>query len=391
MRMLNRTHLQSTLPEKMDHARDLLSRYGSYLRSDTLLQALLEQYQDALQAGRKAMIETGMSGICHECDRLEGGSCCGSGIERKYDSTLLLLNLLLGGGIDPPHMDPRSCPFVGPEGCVLKARHVLCVNYLCSRISKGMDPIRLHGVQERWGRELDLQFQACERILSRIRSLEDHLFPRALSTVAEFFDGNKTGVYGNQGEFKSTDLAALGRCLSLLHRNGMLDACKTVFLDLGCGDGRVAAYMAYWVQNALGIEIDEDMIIRFQYRYQRVLELLDASDLPAPPGGIHVIQGDALSEQTYARLQEECGQGFQDVDVFYTHFTLHDLYADLIAKRAKPGAVYLVYGLNEILPEYPGLHRVFPGRAVHGILGVYQKALHGDGRPALEVSTPETS
>ena len=62
---------------------------------------------------------------------------------------------------------------------------------------------------------------------------------------------------------------------------------------------------------------------------------------------------------------------FNQIDLFYTYITLHDLFGAKIAAEAKSKALYLVYGFNKILPHYQGLKLLIPDLASQGIVALY--------------------
>ncbi|MFN3533870.1 MAG: hypothetical protein ACK4WB_00590 [Desulfatiglandales bacterium] len=115
---------------------------------------------------RKAEIlkALGLSEICKRCDIEEGGSCCGRGIENYYDEPLLLLNCILGVSLHVRRREKDSCLFLGTHGCILRARHTLCVNYLCEKILNRFSPYSLMELKEAEGRELEYTFRLCERL-----------------------------------------------------------------------------------------------------------------------------------------------------------------------------------------------------------------------------------
>jgi hypothetical protein len=116
------------------------------------------------------MLTLGVVAECKNCEEKEGGSCCGSGIENKYDVELLLINLLLGGSLRNHEPVGNSCFFLGKKGCKLTARHVLCVNYLCHKLQKKLTREELIALQTCAGEELDTLFILHEAIKKRIRS-----------------------------------------------------------------------------------------------------------------------------------------------------------------------------------------------------------------------------
>ncbi len=103
------------------------------------------------------MEELGLVTQCAVCaTRVQGGGCCGAGIEDWYDEFVLLLNLLLGREIPKERPGEKDCLFLGPKGCRLLARHNFCVNYLCSRIPDLLSSEQLSELKAQSGRELFL-------------------------------------------------------------------------------------------------------------------------------------------------------------------------------------------------------------------------------------------
>jgi hypothetical protein len=42
-------------------------------------------------------------------------------------------------------------------------------------------------------------------------------------------------------------------------------------------------------------------------------------------------------------------------------------------RKAKPGALFMVYGLEKIIPRLPGLRLLTPERPLEGIIALYRK------------------
>ena len=59
-------------------------------------------------------------------------------------------------------------------------------------------------------------------------------------------------------------------------------------------------------------------------------------------------------------------------DLFYTYLVMHEEFAELIKARGRKGSVFLVYGVDRILPRYEGL-RLLPVSPLKGILAAYRK------------------
>jgi hypothetical protein len=154
--------------ERLDAAKRLFEEYGRLLKEDGDISSLLVRYREAVKASWDAMRETGIIDECTACAVDDGGSCCGRGIEDHFDVTLLILNLLLGSALPDRPYDEKGCWFLGRMGCLIEARHVICVNYLCKRIYRNIPLDRIHCFQTRMSNETSLAFMLEERIKALI-------------------------------------------------------------------------------------------------------------------------------------------------------------------------------------------------------------------------------
>lgn len=143
--------------------------HGSAVLADPRLAGLLQRTGEALDAADRALGETGIIALCRRCELEKGGSCCGAGIEETYDGPLLLVNLLLGRSLQKERPAPGACLYLGPKGCLLKARHALCVNYLCREITEAIPPEGLLDLREKEGRSLALVFELHDALLGFLR------------------------------------------------------------------------------------------------------------------------------------------------------------------------------------------------------------------------------
>lgn len=142
------------IESKVAWAKRCAQEYGKRLEADVEIHELLSRLQEAIRCTRSRMVAAGVMEACRKCEEEEGGSCCGAGIENRYDAVMLLINELLGTRLPELGSLPGSCFFLGKEGCVLDARHVLCVNYLCEQAVRQCDPDRLKVLREVEGEEL---------------------------------------------------------------------------------------------------------------------------------------------------------------------------------------------------------------------------------------------
>jgi hypothetical protein len=150
--------LQSPIEEKIAWAEDLHRRLRHDLLQEPTAAQLLKDLRSAIQDSRLEMVQAGITDACTDCEEREGGSCCGAGLENHYSGLLLLINLLLDVSLPTKRHDPASCFFLGKGGCQLLARHVLCVNYLCKKITDHVDPHKIRSLREKEGVELELVF-----------------------------------------------------------------------------------------------------------------------------------------------------------------------------------------------------------------------------------------
>ncbi|GLI35368.1 class I SAM-dependent methyltransferase [Desulforhabdus amnigena] len=203
--------------------------------------------------------------------------------------------------------------------------------------------------------------------------MESNPLFKTLSFIADFYDRCKFGCEGVEGYRKSTDMRKCIHFILELEKSGFLDNRRTSFLDLGCADGRVNVMMSYMVRKSIGIEIDPDILSEYAPMKEKLTLQLQEAGLIPPPENISVFQGSSLEEQTYRQVFEKTGVSFQEIDFFYTYITLHDLFGELIAEKAKPGALYMVYGFSKVLPRYEGLERVLSDVGSQGIAALYRK------------------
>jgi hypothetical protein len=159
-----------TIEQKIAQAHKRLEACGSSLKEDPSIQALLRKLRTCIENTNHSMFTLGVVAECKNCEEKEGGSCCGAGIEDKYDIVLLLINLLLGCAVQNHEPVVNSCYFLGKNGCTLTARDVLCVNYICDKLQKKLTREQLLALQTCAGEELDTLFILHESIKKKLRA-----------------------------------------------------------------------------------------------------------------------------------------------------------------------------------------------------------------------------
>ena len=160
----NSHEVSSSVRDTLKQAHHLYTIWGGELKQAPFIDNLIEKLKQNISATKKAMAKIGVLKICKHCDEEEGGSCCGYGIELKYNSVLLLINLLLGVRLPKEKREPNSCFFLGENGCLLLSRHVLCVNYFCALIKSKLTSNELMQIQSIAGEELYTVFKLHEAI-----------------------------------------------------------------------------------------------------------------------------------------------------------------------------------------------------------------------------------
>jgi len=196
---------------------------------------------------------------------------------------------------------------------------------------------------------------------------------KTLDEVASFYDRRKVGEVGFLGFRRSTDLAKLTNCLDEMMEQGLLISGQSRFLDLGCADGRVNVLMSYLVRVSVGIELDEWTLDENEPLKKELTEILVEGNLPLPPQNIYLFHGDSMDEALHETIRDKTGTGFDGFDLFYTYLIMQEEFAELIVRKARPGAVFMVYGLESILPRFRGLRLLTPQRSLEGILALYRK------------------
>ena len=156
--------LDAPVVAKTAWANNCFDQERSRLLEDRNLAELLGALKNTVRRSREHMLRTGIVDLCRDCEEKEGGSCCGAGLEKHYSGILLLINLLLGVTLSQQREEPSSCFFLSSSGCRLLARHVLCINYVCNKITSRVKPDQLSALRETEGEEILLLFQVNEKL-----------------------------------------------------------------------------------------------------------------------------------------------------------------------------------------------------------------------------------
>lgn len=168
MKNLNINYHKGSIDYKIALAYHLQENLGQALLQGKEIRSRLLQLDENIEATWKEMVSIGVVRECSDC-AVKEGSCCGAGMENSYSEVLLLINLLLGKSLPGQAYDTNSCYFLGENGCLLRAREVICVNYLCGRIYRAIEKERLVHLQRIAGKELKTLFMLEEDIKPKLR------------------------------------------------------------------------------------------------------------------------------------------------------------------------------------------------------------------------------
>jgi len=124
------------IEEKLSLSQELFELWGEALQEDPELSELLKAYRQAVERSNQAMESAGTFKECYICSVEEGQGCCKIGLEHECTVLILLLNRLLGVKLPQEREVPGRCFFVGPLGCKIFARPMLCRDYFCRRLQQ---------------------------------------------------------------------------------------------------------------------------------------------------------------------------------------------------------------------------------------------------------------
>ncbi|MEW6570312.1 MAG: hypothetical protein AB1390_03940 [Nitrospirota bacterium] len=159
---------ERTIADQIGTALHLRKLCGQSLMQDREVCALLSRLNLHIEATQSAMVRAGIVKECADCAVNGEGTCCGVRTGYKCGSVLLLINLLLGRTLPPEPTDTHLCHFLTKQRRALRARPVLCVNFICQRLRDVLPHNSLCNVQDIAGGELNTLFVLEECIKKKI-------------------------------------------------------------------------------------------------------------------------------------------------------------------------------------------------------------------------------
>jgi hypothetical protein len=167
------------LRHKLQNAQRLHREFGARLAADPEIREQLAQLLRLQEEVALAMRRMGMPELCAECGARAAGGCCSAMMADETDSMLLLINLCAGFEVERKRDDDFECCFLGPEGCSLKFKPFLCLNYLCRQIQTRSRPEQLARLRDATAALLG-QILVLEELIRRQLSAEAGSSRRAL-------------------------------------------------------------------------------------------------------------------------------------------------------------------------------------------------------------------
>lgn len=166
-------HPGSSIDDKITWAEETYATAGDRLIEEKEIGSELESLVVFTKEIAELMQETGLVDLCRHCEEDEGGSCCGRGIENRYDAVLLLINVMLGVALQKARMNKSSCRFLSSTGCTLLARTVICISYVCDTITLNIPTERLSGLREKEGELLKTLYRLDILIRKKLTEIRD--------------------------------------------------------------------------------------------------------------------------------------------------------------------------------------------------------------------------
>ena len=139
-------------------AYDLFEALDSQIQNDEVFRTLLVKLDQHIDITHHYMDMYGISDECADCSLHGNDTCCGKRTGFQCDPIILFLNLKLGNSLKVQDTSPHLCSFLSANGCTLRVRPILCVNFICKRLRDNIPHQNLVQLQTVAGEELDTLF-----------------------------------------------------------------------------------------------------------------------------------------------------------------------------------------------------------------------------------------
>lgn len=166
--------------EKLDQAQQLQQQFRPDQPNAATLSHEIGLLRSSCQRLSAQMEDMALGRLCSRCATRPGGGCCSASMADNSDSIQILINLLLG--IEVYHREPADsdCCFLGPTGCLFMVKPIFCLNYNCSHILTGSDPMALVLLEQCAAAVLSQQTRIESILLERLRPGAEYNIQRAL-------------------------------------------------------------------------------------------------------------------------------------------------------------------------------------------------------------------
>jgi len=155
--------------EKLAEAKSLLAYLQEQEKIDASLLAEIAALRSGCQRLAEQMTSMQLGPLCSACASRPGGGCCSAYMADNTDSIQILINLLLGIGIEQREPADSDCCFLGPQGCLFMAKPIFCLNYNCSHIVAKSDSETLARLEHLTGKVLSQQTRIESMLLESLR------------------------------------------------------------------------------------------------------------------------------------------------------------------------------------------------------------------------------
>jgi hypothetical protein len=154
-------------------AYDLFEALDTQFQNDEKFRALLQKLDESIDTTHHYKDMYGISDECADCSLHGNDTCCGKRTGFQCDPIILFLNIKLGYSLKVQDTSPHLCSFLSVNGCTLRVRPILCVNFLCKRLRDNIPHQNLVQLQTVAGEELDTLFLIENTIKRKSLTLPD--------------------------------------------------------------------------------------------------------------------------------------------------------------------------------------------------------------------------
>lgn len=139
-------------------AYNLFEALDTQFQNDEEFRTLLQKLDKNIDTTHHYMDMYGISDECADCSLHGKDTCCGKRTGFQCDPIILFLNLKLGYSLKVQGPSPHLCSFLSVNGCTLRVRPILCVNFICKRLRDNIPHQNLVQLQTVAGEELNTLF-----------------------------------------------------------------------------------------------------------------------------------------------------------------------------------------------------------------------------------------